>query len=40
MPVPVICLAPQLVQLAGIFRSLFSKPQWKYFVTVLLGLIE
>lgn len=40
MPVPIICLAPELVQFAGVFRSLFSKPQWKYFVTVLLGFME
>lgn len=47
MPKPIVCLSPgrtpgrceQLSQYLG-FRNCFSKRQWKYFVTVLLGLIE
>ena len=40
MPKPIVCLSEQLHQFAEIFRSCFSKRQWKYFVIVLLGLIE
>jgi hypothetical protein len=40
MPKPIVCLSEQLSQYLGAFRSCFSKRQWKYFVTVLLGLIE
>jgi len=40
MPKPIVCLSEQLRQFAELFRSCFSKRQWKYFVTVLLGLIE
>jgi hypothetical protein len=40
MPKPIVCLSEQLCQFLEIFRSCFSKPQWKYFVTVLLGLVE
>jgi hypothetical protein len=40
MPKPIICLSEQLRQYLEIFRPCFSKRQWKYFVTVLLGLIE
>jgi hypothetical protein len=40
MPKPIVCLSEQLGQFAEIFRSCFSKRQWKYFVIVLLGLIE
>lgn len=40
MPKPIVCLSEQLRQFAEIFRSCFSKRQWKYFVIVLLGLIE
>lgn len=40
MPKPIVCLSEQLRQFAEIFRSCFSQRQWKYFVIVLLGLIE
>ena len=40
MPKPIVCLSEQLRQFAELFRSCFSKRQWKYFVIVLLGLIE
>jgi len=40
MPKPIVCLSEQLSQYLEAFRGCFSKPQWKYFVTVLLGLIE
>jgi len=40
MPKPIVCLSEQLRQFTENFRSCFSKRQWKYFVIVLLGLIE
>jgi len=40
MPVWITCQSATLDQFAASFRGLFSKPQFKYFVTVLLGLIE
>jgi hypothetical protein len=40
MPKPIVCLSEQLHQFLEIFRPCFSLRQWKYFVTVLLGLIE
>ena len=40
MPKPIVCLSEQLSQYLENFRPCFSKRQWKYFVTVLLGLIE
>ena len=40
MPKPIVCLSEQLRQFAEIFRCCFSQRQWKYFVMVLLGLIE
>jgi len=40
MPKPIICLSTALRQFAEAFRPCFSKRQWKYFVTVLLGLVE
>jgi hypothetical protein len=40
MPKPIVCLSEQLCQYLETFRTCFSKRQWKYFVTVLLGLIE
>jgi hypothetical protein len=40
MPKPIVCISEQLRQYLEIFRSCFSKRQWKYFVIVLLGLIE
>jgi hypothetical protein len=40
MPKPIVCLSTQLRQYLETFSSCFSRRQWKYFVTVLLGLIE
>jgi hypothetical protein len=40
MPKPIVCLSEQLRQYLELFRSCFSKRQWKYYVIVLLGLIE
>ena len=40
MPKPIVCISEQLRQYVEIFRSCFSKRQWKYFVIVLLGLVE
>jgi hypothetical protein len=40
MPKPIVCLSEQLCQFLEIFRPCFSQRQWKYFVIVLLGLIE
>jgi len=40
MPKPIVCLSAALRQFCEAFRPCFSKRQWKYFVTVLLGLIE
>ncbi len=40
MPKPIVCLSEQLRQFLEGFRPCFSKRQWKYFVTVLLGWIE
>jgi hypothetical protein len=40
MPKPIVCLSEQLSHYLEAFRTCFSKRQWKYFVTVLLGLIE
>lgn len=40
MPQPIICLDTEVRQFAERFRSVFSKPQYEYFVTVLLGLLE
>jgi hypothetical protein len=37
MPIPGICLDEALQQFAQGFRELLSKPQYQYFVTVLLG---
>src|SRR6266699_2711856 len=39
MPIPIICLDEALQHFAGRFRELLSKPQYQYFVTVLLGLM-
>ena len=39
MPVPIICLDENLRHFAQRFRELLSKPQYQYFVTVLLGLM-
>ena len=40
MPKPIVCLSEVLRQFLEAFRPCFSRRQWKYFVTVLLGLIE
>jgi len=40
MPKPIVCLCEQLRQYLETFRDCFSNRQWKYFVIVLLGLIE
>ena len=40
MPKPIVCLSDELRQFMTTFRTCFRKRQWKYFVTVLLGLIE
>ena len=39
MPVPIICLDKNVRQFVERFREMFSKPQYQYFVTVLLGLM-
>jgi SRSO17 transposase len=39
MPVPIICLDSYVRHFVEQFREQFSKPQFKYFVTVLLGLL-
>jgi len=40
MPVPIICLDDQVRHFGERFRQEFSKPQYQYFVTVLLGLMQ
>jgi len=40
MPKPIVCISAALCQFCEAFRTCFSKRQWKYFVIVLLGLIE
>jgi hypothetical protein len=40
MPKSIVCLSEHLRQYLEAFRPCFSRRQWKYFVTVLLGLIE
>jgi hypothetical protein len=40
MPLPLICLEPALLQFAQTFVRCFTKPQWRHFVTVLLGFIQ
>ncbi len=40
MPKPIVCLSAVLRQFLEPFRSCFTRRQWKYFVTVLLGLVE
>ena len=39
MPVPIICLDEDVRHFAQRFQKLFSKPQFQYLVTVLLGLM-
>lgn len=40
MPQPVIVQEPTLRQFAHALGGVFSRPQWKYLVTVLLGLLH
>jgi len=40
MPKPIVCLSEALRQYLESFRTCFSQRQWKYFVIVLLGLVE
>ena len=40
MPIPILCLDESLRHFVQRFRKWFSKPQYQYFVTVLLGLME
>ena len=40
MPKPMICLSEVLRNFLELFRPCFSRRQWKYFVIVLLGLME
>jgi DDE superfamily endonuclease len=40
MPQPILCLDADVRSFAERFRAVFSKPQYEYFVTVLLGLLE
>lgn len=40
MPKPIVCLSAAVCEFAELFRPCFSQRQWKYFVIVLLGLIE
>ena len=40
MPKPIVRLSDTLRQFLETFRPCFRRRQWKYFVTVLLGLIE
>ena len=40
MPKPIVCLSEQLRQFMEIFRSCLSQRHWKYFVSVVLGLVE
>jgi hypothetical protein len=39
MPVPIICLDEELCHFVERYRQRFSKPQYQYFVIVLLGLM-
>jgi SRSO17 transposase len=39
MPVPIICLDDELCHFVERYRRLLSKPQYQYFVIVLLGLM-
>jgi len=40
MPKPTGCLSQALSNFLKLFRACFSRRQWKYFVIVLLGLLE
>lgn len=39
MRLPIVCLDPRLRQFLSQFAGCFSQPQYKYFVTILLGLM-
>jgi hypothetical protein len=40
MPLPIEIIEQSLGQYLGLFRDCFSQPQWRHFVTVLLGLMQ
>lgn len=40
MPKPIVCLSDAVRRFLEAFRPCFSRRQWKYFVIVLLGLVE
>ena len=40
LPQPIHIRGVRLTQYLRVFSSVFSLPQWKYFVTVLLGLLH
>ena len=40
MPLPMLCAYDCLQQYLMSYRDLFSNPQYKYFVIVLLGFIQ
>jgi len=40
MPQPILCLDEEVYHFAKRFDALFSRPQYQYLVTVLLGLME
>jgi hypothetical protein len=40
MPLPIVCASSTLCQFWNVLGPRFSKPQWRYFVTVLLGLVQ
>ena len=40
MPVPIICLDDELCHFLEGYRPLMSKPQYQYFVIVLVGLMR
>lgn len=39
MRLPIVCLDPHLRHYLALFQDTFSKPQYKYFVIILLGLM-
>lgn len=40
MPTPIVCLDFRLRQFVTTFRTCFTRPQWRYFVIVLLALMQ
>lgn len=40
MPLPIVCASAAMCQFMEALRPVFSKPQWKYLETVLLGLMQ